>query len=210
MFAKEAICEHPARLPLPIAAADDGRMTRRRRLPTFFRPAEAETLLAALRSEQHRLIILTGLFLGLRVSEITHLDVADVDCDRGTVLVRHGKGDRDRQVPMPHRLWEGLRAWIGERKAGYLFPSPRGGGRLSSRSVQRLIKRAAGRAGIAGVDVPRKITPHKLRHTYATRLLDTGANIREVQELLGHASVATTEIYCHVSGDRLRGAVDRL
>ena len=107
-------------------------------------------------------------------------------------------------MPIPAKLLEPLAAWIGERRSGELFPSPRGG-RLTTRAVQLLVQRTAVAAGSA-----RRVTPHMLRHTYATRLLNTGASLREVQELLGHSSVATTEIYTWVLTDRLRGAVERL
>lgn len=182
----------------------------RRRLPTFFRAAEADALLQAAGDGRDRLILLCGLLLGLRVSEICKLEVGDVDLERRTVAIRHAKGDRDRVQPIPARLVDELHRWLGDRREGPVFPSPRGGGRLSSRAVQRLMKRLGKTAGLAGIDTPRKITPHKLRHTYATNLLERGATIREVQDLLGHSSVATTEIYTHVLPDRMRAAVDRL
>jgi integrase/recombinase XerD len=185
-------------------------MPRRRRLPTFFRAKEAEALLGAAKSQRDRLIVLVGLYLGLRVSEMTKLRVEDVDLVERLAFVRQGKGDKDRYVPIPAGLVAPLRAWMGARQEGWLFPSRQGGGRLASRTVQLLIKRLAAAAGIAGATLARKCTPHKLRHSYATRLLEAGATIREVQELLGHSSVATTEIYTHVNPGRLRGAVDRL
>ena len=107
-------------------------------------------------------------------------------------------------MPIPARLVEPLRVWIGARAAGPVFASPRGG-KLSERTVQKRLRALGLKA-----ELPRRLKPHTLRHTYATRLLERGANIREVQELLGHASVATTEIYTHVSADRLRKAVEAL
>lgn len=182
----------------------------RRRLPTFFRQPEADALVAAAGRERDRLILLVGLLMGLRVSEITKLEIPDLDLQKGSAFLRAAKGDKDRYVPIPERLLEPLRAWVGAKPVGYVFPSPRGGKRLCDRAVQRMLKRVATKANIPGVEVPRKITPHKLRHTFATTLLQKGATIREVQELLGHSSVATTEVYTHVAVERLKTVVDRL
>ncbi len=182
----------------------------RRRLPTFFRANESDALVAAAKTERDRLIVQVGLYLGLRCSEITDLRIERIDLAKSQVFVAHGKGDKDRYVPIPERLRPLLQAWIGDRREGLLFTSRSRGGRLSNRAVQRLFKGIARKAGIAGVEQARKVTPHKLRHTYATTLLEKGANIRELQELLGHSSVATTEIYTHVVTSRLKGVVDRL
>jgi integrase/recombinase XerD len=192
-----------------------GKKRKRKRLPTFFRGQEAEALVAAAGNDRDRLILQIGLFMGLRVSEITHLRTGDLDLhpETAVALVRQGKGDRDRYIPIPGRLLPELTAYVAGQVAGWLFPARFGRGPLSSRAVQRMLKRVATAAGIADVDVPRRITPHKLRHTFATTLLDKNkgnADIRQVQELLGHSSVATTEIYTHVLPDRLRAVVDRL
>lgn len=181
-----------------------------KRLPTFLRASELDRLQAAAENPRDRLILSLGLLLGLRVSELVKLRIERIDLERSVVLVYAGKGDKDRYVPIPQKLRTQLTAWIGETREGWLLPSPRTGGPLTSRMVQRLIKRLAKLAGLAGAELPRKATPHKLRHGYATKLLETGATIREVQQLLGHASVATTEIYTHVLPERLKGAVDRL
>lgn len=193
----------------------------RRRLPNFLRQAEADALLAAAagarltaaspskRRAAHldEILLQTGLLLGLRVSELCKLDVQDLDLAARTAMVRAGKGDKDRCVPVPARLVALLEEWQGrgkKRAAGPVFASPRGG-RLASRTVQLRLAALGKRAGL-----PRRLKPHTLRHTFATRLLERGASIREVQELLGHSSVATTEVYTHTVPDRLRGAVDRL
>jgi integrase/recombinase XerD len=177
-----------------------------RRLPTFLRGTEADRVLAQAKSERDRLIILCGLYLGLRVSEICKLRIEDIDLDEATLLVAHGKGDKDRYLPIPTVLIEPLEDWIGRRGSGWVFPSPRKPkAPLSTRMVRYLVTDAGQNAGIK-----RRISPHKLRHTYATKLLTKGANLREVQQLLGHASVATTEIYTHVEMESLRGAVERL
>lgn len=190
----------------------------RRRLPVFLRGPEAEALVAAATAERdaarspskraaaerNRLLILAGLYMGLRVSELCKLRIEDVDLEQGMAMILQGKGDKDRGVPVPEKLLAELRPWIGERRSGFLFANPRGG-KLSSRTVQMMVRRLA-----AVANIPRRVKPHTLRHSYATHLLDKGANIREVQELLGHASVATTEIYTHVSGEKLKKVVNLL
>jgi site-specific recombinase XerD len=141
---------------------------------------------------------------GLRVSELCGLDVGDVDLDRRSVRV-WGKGSRQRQVPISEPSAAALRAWLASgREALRTAESPpealfvnRRGRRLGPRDVRRLLdRRAVG-----------PTHPHALRHTYATHLLDGGADLRVVQELLGHADLATTQIYTHVSKERLRAVL---
>jgi integrase/recombinase XerC len=153
-----------------------------------------------------RAILETLYSAGLRVSELTGLNVEDVDLDGGCATVR-GKGRRERLALLgPHavaalRLWLGQRAVIvarRRREQPALFLN-RSGTRLSSRSVGRLLEKYL---AMAGLD-PRT-SPHTLRHSFATHLLDAGADIRSVQELLGHRSLSTTQIYTHVTTQRLR------
>lgn len=191
---------------------------RRRRLPNFLRPPEAEALVAAaiaaetaarskakkLAARRDVLMLRCGLAGGFRVSELCKLDAADLDLAERTATVLHGKGDKDRVVPLSEKLVPELAAWLGNRTTGYLFPGP-GGRRLSPRTFQLRIKKLAAAAGIA-----RRIHPHVLRHTCATMLLRKGANIRQVQTILGHESISTTERYTHVEVSELKGAVDRL
>ncbi|HKJ24204.1 MAG TPA: tyrosine recombinase XerC, partial [Myxococcota bacterium] len=150
---------------------------------------------------------------GLRVGELVGLDVRDLDLHRGDVRV-WGKGDKERVVPLPGAAREALSAWIAWRErpgflAEPLFTSlrPRADGaprRLSARDVRRTLARRARRAGVVG-----RIHPHRLRHSYATHLLDMGADLREIQELLGHASLSTTQKYTGVSAERLLEVYDR-
>jgi len=173
------------------------------------RDDEPERLLAATTTARDRVLLMTGLYLGLRVSEICKLQIEDVDLRRRVAFVREGKGMKDRAIPIPKPFAPILRGWIGGRQTGYVFPSPRGG-RLTNRAVQKLVKRMAAKAGLREAGKPRKYHPHKLRHAYATRLLQTGADIKEVQDLLGHASLQTTMVYVHSTPERLASAVDRL
>lgn len=172
-----------------------------RRLPVFLRDDELDRLARATDTERDRVLVLTGLYCGLRVSELTGLEVPDLDFRRRLLRVNRGKGDKDRVVPIPRFLVGPLRGWCGARRQGFVFPG-RSGGRLSSRAVQLLLKRLAVKAKLDRATEARRCTPHKLRHGYATMLLDTGASIIEVRDLLGHASVNTTQIYTHANPAR--------
>jgi integrase/recombinase XerC len=140
---------------------------------------------------------------GLRVGELCGLDLERVRIDRGFVSV-WGKGNKERQVPLGAATIDALSTWLMVRSTVYgaadsaaLFFNQRGN-RLSSRDVRRLLDRRS----------PVPTHPHALRHTFATHLLDGGADLRSVQELLGHADLATTQIYTHVSKERLRKVYD--
>lgn len=179
-------------------------MSRNQSLPKYLRGREVDRLSDAVATDRDRMLIMTARFTGLRVSELCALRVEDVDPEDQVLLVRQGKGKKDRYVPLPDKLFTPLWAFIGARTTGPVFRNYRGE-RLSTRTVQLMVRAAAQAAGIG-----KRTTPHMLRHTYATNLLNRGASLREVQELLGHASVSTTERYTHVAVDRLKGAVDRL
>lgn len=147
---------------------------------------------------------------GLRISELVGLDVDDVDLDDGSVLIRAGKGSKSRVVPLGRQA----RAAVGRYTTtvrpdllkgsaaggakGALFLNARGG-RLSRQGCWKILKGYAHRAGLGD-----RVSPHTLRHSFATHMLDAGADIRVVQELLGHASLATTQVYTLVSDQRLR------
>lgn len=182
-----------------------------KKLPHFLSLDDIRQLLEAPLSEEplglrDRALLEVLYSAGLRVSELTGLNVADVDMDQGLATVR-GKGKRERLALLGGPAVEALRCWLPLRealagpKAGRqpaLFLNKRGT-RLSSRSVGRLLEKYLARAGLA----PRT-SPHTLRHSFATHLLDAGADVRSVQELLGHRSLGTTQIYTHVSTQRLR------
>ncbi len=143
---------------------------------------------------------------GLRVSELCALRPEDLDLDRRRVTV-WGKGSKQRIVPLGAPTVEALRDWMGHGRGQLCTPdSPvdavflsRRGGRLGPRDVRRILDRRA----------PAPTHPHALRHTFATHLLDGGADIRTVQELLGHADLSTTQHYTHVSKQRLRSVLDQ-
>jgi integrase/recombinase XerC len=135
---------------------------------------------------------------GVRVAELAGLAVDDVDLREGTVRVL-GKGRKERVLPIGRRAVDALRDYLGPREGarGPLFRNRRGG-RLSVRSFHRIVGARARAAGLTA-----RVTPHTLRHTFATHLLDAGADLRLIQELLGHARLTTTQRYTHVSADRL-------
>jgi integrase/recombinase XerC len=140
---------------------------------------------------------------GLRVSELAGLDLDDVDRDARTVRVL-GKGRRERMVPYGEHAARALDAWLARRgtAAGPLFLNRRGG-RLGVRSVHALVRRRARAAGIT-----RRVSPHTLRHTFATHLLDAGADLRLIQDLLGHRRLSTTQRYTHVAAEQLMRVYD--
>jgi integrase/recombinase XerC len=149
---------------------------------------------------------------GLRVGELTALDLEDLRVDLGLVRVRHGKGDKERLVPLGEKALAACRAYLTRRgalagKGGQddkaLFLNQRGG-RITPRSVQRLVE-----AGRKQLSVRRKVGPHALRHAMATHLLEGGADLRSVQEMLGHESLSTTQLYTNLAMDHLLKVYDR-
>jgi integrase/recombinase XerC len=149
---------------------------------------------------------------GLRVSEAAALDVEDVDLT-ARMLRAQGKGRKERIVPFGETAEDALRAWLPVRR-DLISPSSRPspeplfvnarGGRLTTRSMARVLKRRLRAAGL-----PAQISPHALRHTFATHLLQSGADLRSIQELLGHASLSTTQKYTHLDAARLRDVYRR-
>jgi len=138
---------------------------------------------------------------GLRVSELAGLDVDDLDGAESTVRVV-GKGRKERIVPFGGSAARALERYLAGRDRGPVFVNARGG-RLSTRSVRVIVQRAARAAGIT-----RRVSPHTLRHTFATHLLDAGADLRAIQELLGHSRLSTTQRYTHVGADQLMRVYD--
>ncbi len=140
---------------------------------------------------------------GLRVSELAGLDLDDLDRTLLTVRVL-GKGRKERIVPYGARAADALAAYLQERggAAGPLFANRRGG-RLTVRSLHTIVRRSAALTGIT-----RRVSPHTLRHTFATHLLDAGADLRMIQELLGHSRLSTTQRYTHVGADQLMRVYD--
>jgi integrase/recombinase XerD len=184
-----------------------------RPLPKLLSEAEVEALLATARewpgSEGTRVLCLVELLYatGLRVSELVSLPHAATLRDPRFLLVR-GKGGRERVVPLGEPVRLALADYLlcrarflpDDRPSRWLFPSRGGIGHLSRQRCGQLLKELAARAGLA----PARLSPHVLRHAFASHLLDHGADLRSVQQMLGHADIATTQIYTHVLSERLR------
>ena len=147
---------------------------------------------------------------GLRVSELVGLPLSALARDNRVVIVR-GKGGKERMVPLTDPAREAIAAWLPHRRAfektaksaRFLFPSGSGAGHLTRAGFTRLLKELALTAGLD----PATVSPHVLRHAFASHLLAHGADLRSVQQMLGHADIATTQIYTHVMGDRLTSLV---
>jgi integrase/recombinase XerD len=183
---------------------------RQRKLPTFLPDGVAETLLKATATQRDRLAGMLMLFAGLRVSEVCKLQADHLDLKKRVLWVRNGKGGKDRPIPIPQFLARAVRGWLAGRTAGPVFPSPKTGRGLTTRAIQLAVKRWAVAAKLPGAAVSRKYHPHALRHAFACRMLENGATIYEVKELLGHSSIAVTEYYLHSTPDKLAAAVDRV
>ena len=186
-----------------------------RALPHFLSSDDIEKLLAAPPAAdplglRDRAILEVLYSAGLRVSELAGLNLSDMDFDGATLRVR-GKGRRERIAPLGSFAIRAIKKWLALRKVSSREPareSPvflnKSGRRLTTRSIGRLLEKHLRTSGL-----DRRTTPHTLRHSFATHLLDRGADIRSVQELLGHKSLVTTQIYTHVSTAGLRAAYDR-
>jgi integrase/recombinase XerC len=185
-----------------------------KRLPSFLDEAQVTRLLMAPPAAKWQGLrdraILEALYsTGMRVSELVGLDLRDVDEISGTVIVR-GKGKKERLCPVGGTALKTIHAYLAKRprakklRAPYALFVSQKGTRLTVRQVDRSIARYVREAGL-----PPTISPHSLRHSFATHLLDRGADLRSVQELLGHASLSTTQIYTHVTAQRLKKVYDQ-
>lgn len=193
---------------------------RHKTLPKFLSLAEVESILGAIninkdspnppQADRDRAILETLYSTGIRVSELVGMDVADIDMFSELVKVR-GKGKKERIVPIGGHALEAVKVYLAtlHHKGAGLALNPCGagsplflnkrGGRLTTRSVARILEKYMRLSGIR-----QRPSPHTLRHSFATHLLDRGADLRAVQEMLGHASLSSTQIYTHVTTERLR------
>jgi integrase/recombinase XerD len=183
---------------------------RHRRLPTILSPDEVRRLIAGAKNLYHRTMLLTLYGAGLRRSELCHLKVGHIDSQRMVIRVERGKGGVDREVPLSLTLLTALREyyrWM--RPQTYLFPGTKDGWRadkpITSKVIWEAVRLAARAAGI-----DRRVTPHTLRHSYATHLLEGGADLRTIQVLLGHADLTHTTVYLHLSQRHLQAAPNPL
>jgi len=171
------------------------RIKKPKRLPVILSRQEVGHLLSLIRRPQAHMTCMMMYACGLRVSEAARLRASDIDSQRMAICVRHGKGDKDRNVPLPQRTLALLRSyWAEHRPVSYLFPSRTGKSPISRDAVSACLKAALKESGIN-----KKTSCHTLRHSYATHLLEAGVNLRVIQVLLGHRSLKSTMIYVHLT-----------
>jgi len=165
-------------------------------LPEILSGSEVEALLGAVRDLKYRAVLMTTYGAGLRISEACGLHIEDIDSKRMLIRVQKGKGGRQRYTILGERLLTVLRTYYKHDRPGgpYLFPGGRENTPLSPDSVREVLRKAAKAAGLS-----KRVTPHILRHSFATHLLESGADIRVIQVLLGHRSIQTTTGYAQVS-----------
>jgi integrase/recombinase XerD len=177
---------------------DPGSMTRPRpihRLPNVLSKDEVKLIINALTNEKHRVMLSLLYACGLRRSELLQLVPSDIECSRNLLRIRQSKGFRDRIVPLSDRTIEMVSVYIQRYKPKrFIFEGQVPGEQYSATSLEKVLKGACEKAGIA-----KPVTLHWLRHSYATHLLESGTDLRYIQELLGHKSSRTTEIYTHVT-----------
>lgn len=168
-----------------------------RKLPEVLTKDEVKSLIEGSDNVKSRLIISLLYSSGLRVSELVNLKIDDLNFEEGTGWVRHGKGGKDRLIGVSSKLIEELRDYLDVKGADnkYIFSKDKA---LSTRNIQKIIKGVGMRAGIN-----KKVTPHTLRHSFATHLLEQGTDIRTIQAMLGHASLNTTQMYTHISSEQI-------
>lgn len=177
-----------------------------RKLPVVLSRQEVSRLFAAVVSLKSRAMLMTLYGTGVRASELSRLQVSDIDRERELVRVRCGKGARDRYVMLPERLTPVLDTYIeAARPTCWLFPGARAGQPITTAGIAKLCQRAAQRAKLT-----KRVTPHTLRHSFATHMLEAGADLRTIQVLLGHRSLRTTTLYLHVAPVARPGVVSPL
>lgn len=182
----------------------------RRRLPVILSCDEVRRLIDAASNLLHRAMLMTLYSTGMRRAELVRLKLSDIDSQRMVVHIRHGKGDKDRDVPLSPKLLERLREyWRWRKPRTYLFPSrhiyQKKGDHITSKAVWHACRAAAQRAGIQ-----KPVRPHTLRHSFATHLVESGADIQTVKLLLGHEDIRHTEIYLHLSERHIRACPNPL
>ena len=165
------------------------------KLPSVLSEKEVSLLFAAVRNRKHLAILMLMYSSGMRVSEVVRLRPEDIDTDRQLIMVRGGKGRKDRYTVLSDVALDTIRDYcMSWRPEHFLFPGNRKDSHLSTRSVQNVVSEARKRAGIK-----KQFSTHALRHSFATHLLESGTDLRYIQELLGHKSIRTTQIYTHVT-----------
>jgi integrase/recombinase XerD len=175
------------------------RPKRERKLPSVLTKDEIKKLFDSLNNKKSKLMVSLIYACGFRVSELINLKVADLNFDEHVGQIKQAKGKKDRIFNIPNFLIEDLKSQIEEQKnkSEYVFSGPKG--KLTPRNLQKIVSKAAERAGIK-----KDVHCHTLRHSFATHLLENSVDIRKIQELLGHSSLSTTQLYTHISAEELK------
>ncbi len=194
---------HQEKLPLTIQIKG---AKKTRHLPVFLSENEVFAMIKACDNELDKTLIALTYACGLRVSELTNLKISNLFLDYG-YLRCIGKGEKERVVPIYPEAITLVREYLNQRKQNvnksvYLFINSKGN-QVTRQYVYTLVKKL-----VRGLNLPENITPHSLRHTFATHLLDNGADLRSIQELLGHSDISTTQIYTHVQTKKLKSSYD--
>lgn len=186
---------------LHLKIVDDIKIPRKaNKLPTVLSRDEIKALIKAARAGRSRLIIEFLYSAGVRVSEAANLKLNDLDLHEAVGMVKGGKGKKDRVIILSREWIKEVKKYIKRKKTPSEFVfSKKNGKPISADTIQRIVKEAAEKAGIG-----KRVSPHSLRHSYATHLLESGENIRKIQVLLGHSNLSTTQIYTKVSTDELK------
>ncbi|MGF3584604.1 MAG: tyrosine-type recombinase/integrase, partial [Thermoplasmatota archaeon] len=158
---------------------------------------EIQKLFEVTTNIKHKVVLALIYYAGLRLSETRNLKWQDIDFEREVIHVKQAKGEKERIIFL-HKNLKGLLMKYGVRKSGIVLISERGK-RYDERTIQQIVKNATKKAGIR-----KKVTPHTLRHSFATHLLEGGVDIRFIQQLLGHKSLRTTQIYTHVANKDIK------
>jgi integrase/recombinase XerD len=171
-----------------------------KKLPTVLTPKEVKALIKASKAGRDRTIIEFLYSSGVRVSECAKMKIASLDLNEGIARVKSGKGKKDRIIILSKKWIHNLKKYLKRKKiqSEYVF-SKKNGKPITADTIERLVKKCALKAGIQ-----KKVTPHSLRHSFATHLLESGESIRKIQELLGHSNLSTTQIYTFVSTEELK------
>ncbi|MBU0962817.1 MAG: tyrosine-type recombinase/integrase [Nanoarchaeota archaeon] len=172
-------------------------------LPNVLNKREILDMIEQTKNIQHRIILMFLYYSGLRLNELLNLRWEDIDIERKTIQLKIAKGEHQRVIFLHDKLIEILNI-IGTKKEGLIFLSNRNK-KYSGESIQQIVKQAAKRAGIK-----KRVTPHTFRHSFATHLLEAGADIRYIQQLLGHSNLQTTQIYTHVANKDIKRLADLL
>ncbi|MGC9107049.1 MAG: site-specific tyrosine recombinase/integron integrase [Infirmifilum sp.] len=172
---------------------------REKKLPRYLEPEEVKKMLEVAEDSKEKLIVLLLYTTGLRVAELVNIKKSDIDLEKNTIRVK-GKGSKERYVYFPPGVTQLLAQELSRNSSEWLFPSSKNPNHhIHYTTVERILRNLGKKAGLG-----KRVTPHVLRHTFATISLASGLDIREIQELLGHSNLNTTQVYAHVSRERLK------